>query len=531
MSYRAFVAFSGGGAKGIVHVGALKALEDRGVAFVGLSGTSAGTIVATLAAAGFKADELIDLNSDRTIVHRLSELDRQVRRATDLFGPGGWWRVKLFRALSKQRLPFGALLAVIWSVLALGNLIFLLFPFRWAPVLYLVGSFFLGAGLWWIYRSVIGGLADVRRFRNALGRLLQEKIFPDEPGRVVTMADFGIAGRPSLKIVSANLSQRRLHLFSAERTPTTPTADAVAASICLPIIFAPWFIDGELYIDGGIVSNLPAWPFDEERELDPEALTIAVEIEEPPRGISAGRYGWLPAAIHTALSGSAELSVRVSGPAEQLALPTRLGLLDFDITASAAAQEVREVAAAAGVRLDKRLFRLPEIYRNACQVTQALAIDGLGIRPGGKGDDHRVRVAVGRLERGYARSVRLSYSVGFEDNTDELMLIPLEGSVAGAAWMEKQSILEIYPWKAAWDLPGPANCLRRKSRWQGLAWVMCIPILDDVTNRPRLLVQLDGNSPLVQDADTEAALESVEGAVKDFFSLVLRELKDLEDAR
>ncbi|HEX3863658.1 MAG TPA: patatin-like phospholipase family protein [Stellaceae bacterium] len=523
------MAFSGGGAKGIVHVGALKALEARPVTFVGLSGTSAGAIVATLAAAGFTADEIINPESGYTIIGALSELDPKLRRATDLFGPGGWWRIRLFRALLKQRISFGAALGISWCLLALLGFMFLYLSLPWFPLLFLIVWVSVGIVSWWIYRSIMGGLADVSRFRNALDRLLQQKIFPNEPARVVTMGDFGVEGRPSLKIVSANLSKHRLHLFSPERSPAVAAADAVAASICLPVIFSPWFIDDEPHIDGGIVSNLPAWSFDEERELDPEALTIAIEIEAP-RQLKAGRYSWLLAAIRTALAGSAELNVRVSGPAEQLALPTRLDLLDFDITTAAAKQEVRDVAAAVGLRLDKRLFRLPEIYRNACQVAQAIAIDGLGLTPGSTGDDHRVRVAVGRLERGYSRSVRFSYSVGFEDDTDEAMLVPLEGSVAGAAWRERQSILELYPLDTERDLPGPANRYRRKSRWRGLVWVMCIPILDDQASTPRLLVHLDGNSPLAQDASTATALNDVEAAVRDFFSLVLHELKDLEGA-
>ena len=57
---RAFVAFEGGGAKGVVHVGALRAIEELGIEIVGCSGTSAGSIVAALAACGYRADELID---------------------------------------------------------------------------------------------------------------------------------------------------------------------------------------------------------------------------------------------------------------------------------------------------------------------------------------------------------------------------------------------------------------------------------------------------------------------------------------
>ena len=57
---------------------------------------------------------------------------------------------------------------------------------------------------------------------------------------------------------------------------------------------------------------------------------------------------------------------------------------------------------------------------------------------------------------------------------------------------------------------------------------MCIPIIDE-NGDPRLLVQLDGNFPLPQTATTAAALTSVEEAVKDFFNLVLHELRELED--
>lgn len=529
MAHRAFVAFAGGGAKGVVHVGALKALEKRDVALKGVAGTSAGAIVAALVASGFHADDLIDAATGRTILERLSKIDPKVSRATDLFGKSGWVRVRAFRLLLRQPLPFPAVAALFWAVpLLLALLIAWLVPehvLGWA-----IGAWAVtGAGLWLLYRQIVGGLADVRDFRNALAELLRRQLFPNEPDRVVRMSDFGRDDRPELKIVSANLSSRTLHLFSADRTPDAPVADAVAASICLPVIFRPWAIDGELHVDGGIVSNLPAWSFDEERELDPEALTIAVEIEDRTPSRTLGRYSWLPAAVRTALFGSGELNLRVAGPAEQLALPTSFELLDFDKSGAEAAAEVRQVAEAAGLRLDKRLFRLPEIYRNACQVAQALAVDGLGLPAGGRPSGPRVRVAVGRLERGYVHSLRLSHSVGFEDDPDESMLLPLEGSVAGAAWRERESRVETYPLEPERDLPGDANRLRRKVRWADVKWVMCVPILDEASGEPRLLVQLDGNSALPQSAETASALEAVEEAVKDFFNLVLHELKELED--
>ena len=48
-----FGIFEGGGAKGLAHVGALKAAEERQVRFRGVAGTSAGSIIAGLIAVGY----------------------------------------------------------------------------------------------------------------------------------------------------------------------------------------------------------------------------------------------------------------------------------------------------------------------------------------------------------------------------------------------------------------------------------------------------------------------------------------------
>src|ERR1700730_14146599 len=92
-----FVALAGGGAKGLIHVGALKALEDRHVQFRGLAGTSAGAIVASLKAAGFEASDLLDPDSGASLIDKLREIDRGIAKVTDIFGKSGWSRVRLFR--------------------------------------------------------------------------------------------------------------------------------------------------------------------------------------------------------------------------------------------------------------------------------------------------------------------------------------------------------------------------------------------------------------------------------------------------
>mgnify|MGYP001593028119 CR=1 FL=1 len=50
--------FKGGGSLGAAYPGALRAMETRGIWFDRVAGTSAGSILASLIAAGFRADEI-----------------------------------------------------------------------------------------------------------------------------------------------------------------------------------------------------------------------------------------------------------------------------------------------------------------------------------------------------------------------------------------------------------------------------------------------------------------------------------------
>jgi len=522
-SFRAFVAFAGGGAKGLIHIGALKALEGRHVKFCGVAGTSAGAIVAALKAAGFTSKDFVDTDTGRTLIQRLQEIDPRIRRATDIFGPGGWVRILLFRLATTY--PHFGLTALVLAGLGAPLIV----------VIVMAKSFWLGfafylvvaVGVASVFSTLLGGLANIRRFHAALGQLLQELVFPGEPGRVVKMGDFGKDGRPILKIVSANLSRTKLQLFSPTRTAEIPVADAVAASICLPVIFTPWTVGGELHVDGGIVSNLPAWPFDEDRELDPEALTIAIEIAGSSEPRKLTRFNWLFAAIQTGLFGSGELNLRVSGQAERLVLGSSLKLLQFDLSPDAAVQEVKDAERAASVRLDKRLFRRPALYRDACSVTQALVLDVL--ESALSSATGRIRVAVATPDRDYHRSLRLRFSTGYDQDPDEGMLLPVEGSVAGSVWSTGKSRLEIAPLSAKLSLPGPENRLRRKLRWRDLAWVFCVPISDPDSAAVRLVVQIDGSIPLRKTAAVATAFDRIERDVTEFFNLIIRELAELED--
>lgn len=55
------LALSGGGIKGAAHIGVLKALEEENIKIDYISGTSSGSIVATLYAIGYKAEEIYEI--------------------------------------------------------------------------------------------------------------------------------------------------------------------------------------------------------------------------------------------------------------------------------------------------------------------------------------------------------------------------------------------------------------------------------------------------------------------------------------
>ena len=59
--YTLGVAFSGGGARGIAHIGVIKALDEAGINIDYVSGTSAGSIIGALYAFGLTAEEMIEI--------------------------------------------------------------------------------------------------------------------------------------------------------------------------------------------------------------------------------------------------------------------------------------------------------------------------------------------------------------------------------------------------------------------------------------------------------------------------------------
>lgn len=318
-----FGIFEGGGAAGITHVGALKAIEQNNFEFIGVAGASAGALIAALIAVGYKANEIFDTTTHE---HLLTPLKLTVE---DVLGRADWRRL---RWLKKWGIACAIVLGLIgllivfpflvgWGVLItwqavssriLAGLagilvgvigiflgVFLLdlsvamlrrfFPvsvarwlFRWFGFLSSDQApfFLVGVAPRWLF-GWFGLLSSdqICKVANQILRLkLQEHyrtngLNPNTVPELITFADIDPTVVPqccTLKIVVTNLASQRLELFDASR-PKVVVAEAVTASACFPLAFRPAAIpscgtkEAKIYADGGLVSNLPIWVFAEEK--------------------------------------------------------------------------------------------------------------------------------------------------------------------------------------------------------------------------------------------------------------------------
>ena len=188
------VAFSGGGAKGCAHIGVLRVLEEMRIPVDYAAGTSMGSIIGGLYAAGFDPDELTaaitDVDWADALVDQPSRKDLIFRRKDD--------------------------------------------DLRYIPDLE------LGLGR--------GGLRYPTGLRSGqkLNYLLQ--VFT---ARVRTVSDFDDLPTPFRAVATDIATGRPVVLGEGD------LGRALRASMAIPTLFTPVEIDGRLLVDGGVTNNVP----------------------------------------------------------------------------------------------------------------------------------------------------------------------------------------------------------------------------------------------------------------------------------
>src|SRR4051812_2285383 len=188
------IAFSGGGARGIAHIGVLKVFEEMRIPVDYIAGTSMGSIIGGLYASGMTPDEI-----ERAVL------------AVD-------WNDALQDRPSRERLSFR----------------------RKDDDLRYIPDFEIGVGR--------GGLRYPTGLRSGqkLGFLLRRLTLPVRP-----VSDFDTLPIP-FRAVATDISNGEMVVLRQG-----DLARALRASMAIPSAFSAVEIDGRLLVDGGISNNIP----------------------------------------------------------------------------------------------------------------------------------------------------------------------------------------------------------------------------------------------------------------------------------
>jgi NTE family protein len=151
---------SGGGARGICHLGVLKALDEAGLKFSYISGTSAGAVVGALYSYGYKPDEILNIIEATSLL-------KSLRPA--------------------------------WT---------------------------------------LTGLLKLDGLRELILKYIPENSFE--------------ALKIPVTVAATDIKKGRIEYFA-----TGELVDALLGSCCVPAVFNPVRMHGNIYVDGGVLDNLP----------------------------------------------------------------------------------------------------------------------------------------------------------------------------------------------------------------------------------------------------------------------------------
>lgn len=222
-----YLVFEGGGIRGLAFRDAILELKYAGVLeeIVHVAGSSIGAIAAMLLALGYASQD-----------HEVKNLLGNLSFKSFLEGQKPWYLTPELIIRSKQYL---AILTNDGHSLSSGKLL-----------------------QHWLEQRVYYALGNTNATFNDLARYIETQ--PKSPFKY-------------LSVTGSNLTKNRLDVFNHETTPDMPIALAVRISAAFPGVFKPieWH-DGQdicLYMDGGVINNLPYFIFHDEKYLHGYAFT------------------------------------------------------------------------------------------------------------------------------------------------------------------------------------------------------------------------------------------------------------------
>lgn len=115
------------------------------------------------------------------------------------------------------------------------------------------------------------GLDSGIRIKQFLIKLIKKKNLPSRITFDALYAENGI----NLIVVTTCISTRSTCYMTHKNYGNVRIIDALCASMCIPWLYCPVSINGQLYVDGGLTDNFPVLVFDDIEN------TLALEIRSP----------------------------------------------------------------------------------------------------------------------------------------------------------------------------------------------------------------------------------------------------------
>jgi predicted acylesterase/phospholipase RssA len=354
-------------------------------------------------------------------------------------------------------------------------------------------------------------------------------------------------------MAATNVRTGAVELFSNDATPKVIVADAIAASAAVPLLFQPVEIEtdgkGGLYWDGGFTSNLPAWPFDAQREINPDLYTLTIEItgRVPFRPLAEWRifrpFSDFLALVTASVFGARELETRRTRRAA-IELNTAVRLLDFNMGPQRAHNQIEwsrlGLRASLNIRASVR-----KLYADKCFRIGKAVREYLMRPPPTSVISPRIRVSLLQPTRYGARALKTLWRFcsrgSFRSDTDDRLLFRKETSVPGLAWARFDAVLknvERRPDRVIWVDPhhdnrdvGPRHRYSHRLLWDEMEWMLAVPVArypGAGRGSTDWVVAIDSNIPLdyFEFADGQGkAYHDIVKAVQE----IARELWQIED--
>lgn len=293
---KAYVIFSGGGAKGLAFTGCMRAMEELEIKPVAYGGVSVGSIFAYLASIGYKGNELF-IETKAKNLHKkfqikavapskiIDDIDNTLKTRKN--------QSTFFKNLSSMFSIRSAMTQISRHEENLSKL-------------------FMEYG--------IIDTSDVLETINELSRIK----LPGSDFNNIRFSDLDGPNNPLLKIVSSNITKLTSNISSPDSPDTNKISTSIQSSIAFPILFKPIQHENEYYVDGGLTSNAPSFIF--QREFRDMPYPILLFNLFPNRGMYNSIHNfstYLKNLLSTALGASDKLLLN-SNPALEIAIESTI---------------------------------------------------------------------------------------------------------------------------------------------------------------------------------------------------------------